>query len=189
MYRYTLERKCAVPWATKRILWVMHNPSAAKTVAQSNKDNDPTVRKLIGFTTRWGFASLSAVNMYAYCATKPKEMWAARASGIDIVGPDNDETILAADRAADMVVVAWGKLPSHALARRDEVLRLLDHRRELYALARNGDGSPQHPLMAPYAAPIVYRHATWESTPAERRAGKLLADAINGGFASLEDFT
>lgn len=154
MYRYTLERICGdVLFSTKTVLWVMLNPSTADTTL-----DDPTIRKCIGFTKRWGFRRLVVANLFAWRATKPRDLWQMKYLGHDIVGPENDETIRALDREADMVVVAWGRLPRDAEPRRDEVLRLLDHRRELYAVDRNADGGPSHPLMVAYAAPLIWRH-------------------------------
>lgn len=160
-YRYTLKRTVTDLLSASRgtLLWVMLNPSTA-----DDQLDDPTIRKCIGFTRRWGFRDLSVVNLYAMRATKPVDLWAAEAQGLDVIGPENDSTIVAEALTAEKVVCAWGVLPKAARARRGRVLDLLRRARieapvQLLMISPNGDGSPQHPLMAKYTeAPHVWSH-------------------------------
>lgn len=150
-FRYTLTRQVSpLLHADSRglLLWVMLNPSTADEV----KD-DPTIRKCKGFAKRWGFAWFRVVNLFALRATKPVDLWQAQAQGYDVVGPSNNLEIITGAEESSAVCVAWGRVPKQAHARRDEVLELLwgaQKVRELLSVGVNMDGSPMHPLMAPY---------------------------------------
>lgn len=79
------------------------------------------------------------VNLYAYRATKPRDMLAAN----DPVGPDNDRIITEVVHGST-VVAAWG-----TNARRErvaEVLELIPRTTQLLALELTKYGHPRHPL-------------------------------------------
>jgi hypothetical protein len=159
-YRYTLHRDvhqgAMVPPTPRRLLWVMLNPSTA-----DEQSDDPTIRKCVGFTRRWGFTELRVVNLYAMRATKPVDLWAAEVEGHDVVGPANDNFIITEALASDQIICAWGRLPNVAIPRKKVVLDLLrrsgSHPLKLMMICPNKDGSPMHPLMAAYTQePHVY---------------------------------
>jgi len=135
LYRYRLERRWAPGGFT--VTWVMLNPSTADAYT-----DDPTLRRITGFSRRMGFSRLIVVNLYAYRATEPSDLWRAA----DPIGPDNDEH-LRETLTGHEVVVAWG-----AHARPDRIARFLQiHRKapgagRLHALALTGAGQPRHPL-------------------------------------------
>lgn len=133
-YRYSLTRR----WdeGSGRCVFIMLNPSTADAMM-----DDPTIRRCIGFAQEWGFAMLEVVNLYAFRATDPKDLFRAA----DSVGPENWEYIWTAVRSADLVVCAWGK-PGHGRGRwmKDELIRKAAIR--LHVLKLNRDGSPAHPL-------------------------------------------
>lgn len=93
------------------------------------------------------------VNLYAYRATKPADLWRAA----DPVGPDTDTYLSAVARRAVVdgapLIAAWG---AHARQDRvDAVLALLDHHEalpHLTALDVTKDGAPRHPLYLPATA-------------------------------------
>ena len=134
MYRYRLERRWA-PGST--VTWVMLNPSTADAEV-----DDPTLRRISGFSRRMGFGRLIVVNLYAYRATEPRDLWRAT----DPVGPENDWYLFDA-MTGHVVVVAWG-----AHAHPDRIARFLEIHRSapgagrLHALALTGSGQPRHPL-------------------------------------------
>ena len=68
-YRYWLERV----WDLEAPIlpWVLLNGSTAGSVR-----NDPTVRRVIGFTRQWEFGGLWLVNAYAAMATNPRDLLA-----------------------------------------------------------------------------------------------------------------
>jgi hypothetical protein len=77
----------------------MLNPSTA-----DGEQDDPTIRRCVGFARREGFGRLEVVNLYGYRATEPKVLIEAD----DPVGVGNDLAIAGALRRADRVIVAWG---------------------------------------------------------------------------------
>lgn len=141
-YRYHLYRRVADTGGG--VCFIMLNPSTA-----GGKDNDPTVRRDIGYARSWGKGRLDIVNMFAYRTTHPAELRQAAADGIDIVGPRNDRTIVGFAKEADFVICAWGV--NGGLQGRDKaVLELL---REAgvtpLVLRMTKGGLPAHPLYLP----------------------------------------
>lgn len=130
-YRYRL---CRV-WNPKlsSVMFVGLNPSTA-----DEQDDDPTVRRCIGFARKWNFGGLILVNLFAYRSTNPSGLFAVA----DPVGPGNDKHIMAIARAAERVVLAWG---THGtlLDRDQHVLSLLPG---AYCLGVTKEGHPKHPL-------------------------------------------
>lgn len=66
-YRYQLWRI----WDETKplVLWIMHNPSTA----DANND-DPTIRRITGFTKAWDYGGFYVGNLFPYRATDPKEL-------------------------------------------------------------------------------------------------------------------
>ena len=118
----------------------MLNPSTADEVRL-----DPSCRRARNYAERWGFGGVLVTNLFAWRATDPQELKAAR----DPVGRGNDAAILRAARAADIVVCAWGNHGAHR-DRAGQVARLLQSKKiSLHALRANGGGEPAHPLYLP----------------------------------------
>jgi len=137
-YRYTLVRE----WdeAGERICFCMLNPSTA-----DERQNDPTVRRAIGYALDRGYGSIEVVNAFALRSTDPAGLKRAVSAGLDPVGPRNDGAIRRAAARSKTVVVAWG---SHAtlLARDRAVRALLRDHPECVALGLTAAGLPRHPL-------------------------------------------
>src|SRR5215469_5352787 len=113
LYRYELFRR----WADGPIAtWVMLNPSTADA-----KTDDPTIRRVMGFSTGFGCGACVVVNLYAWRATEPAELWKAA----DPVGPSNAHYLIEAARRAKLtdapLIAAWG-----AHARPERVADVLD---------------------------------------------------------------
>lgn len=139
LYRYSLTRV----WdpGGGRVLFVMLNPSTATEV-----QNDPTVERCERRARALGFGAFRVCNIFAWRATDPKVMRAAR----DPVGPGNDAAILAGADWAETVVCAWGTHGAH-LGRGAAVERLLkDSGRPLFHLGLSQAGFPKHPLYIGY---------------------------------------
>ncbi len=120
----------------------MLNPSTADETVL-----DPTCSRARDYAERWGYGALIVTNVFAWRATDPADMKAAR----DPVGRGNDRAILAAARAAALVVCAWGNHGAH-LGRAARVRELLGQAEiALYALRVNANGEPAHPLYLPGA--------------------------------------
>lgn len=144
VYRYTLTRN----WADGQcIAWLLFNPSTATAEL-----NDPTIRKAIGFSKRWGFGRLIILNLYAVRNTDPR---AVTRMGASAVGPMNDYWILKSLGEARELVCAWG-CAQHAPEidiRIAEVMKLIEERMPevpMSCLGYRKDGHPRHPLMIGY---------------------------------------
>lgn len=135
-------------WRPGYVAWVLLNPSTADATA-----NDQTIRKLIGYSQRWGYDRLEVVNLFSLRSTSPKGL-------LDVdpgAGPENDRWILLAASTADLVVCGWGgpyhpkKLGELVKARGRAVDALLRGAGVTpQALEESGDGSPRHPLYLSY---------------------------------------
>lgn len=134
-YRYDLHRV----WdrGLKRCCWIMLNPSTADA-----SEDDPTIRRCIGFTRAWGYGGLVVVNLFALRATNPKQLYEAD----DPIGPDNTRHLTDAASSLPLTVAAWGVHGKHE-ERGDEVLHTL---RQLgihvSCLGITKEGHPKHPL-------------------------------------------
>ena len=117
------------------------NPSTADEV-----DNDPTVRRWIGFARAWGYGGIIVVNMFAWRSTNPSALLTVD----DPVGQDNDEAILGAAAEAREVLVCWGAWGDRFRARVERVGRLLSDL-DLVCLGTTKSGQPLHPLYMPRA--------------------------------------
>lgn len=131
-------------------MFVGLNPSTADAA-----QDDATIRRCIEFARTWGYGALVMTNLFAWRATDPGDMLAAA----DPVGPDNDAALLAAARAADVVVAAWGVHGAHM--GRDVAVRAMLPR--LHYLRLTKDGRPGHPLYLP----ADLRPTEWPAGPAQ----------------------
>ena len=132
-WRYTLERRWGDDPLTLVIVGL--NPSTA-----DETQDDPTIRRCIGFARSWGYGRLLMLNLFAYRATDPREMLAAA----DPIGPDNPEVIgREAGRALGSVLCAWGVHGAH-LGWGPGVLERLGSKAMVLGLTK--DGHPKHPL-------------------------------------------
>lgn len=142
-FRYRLERTWG---AGLPLLFVMLNPSTADGMA-----DDPTIRKCIGFARRAGRGGIIVENLFAFRATKPRDL--ARA-GFP-VGPENDSHLVRSAVDGGLVaVVAWGvQRGIEARARLvADLLRGAGCALKCYGLAAGGQ--PRHPLMLPYSTRV-----------------------------------
>jgi hypothetical protein len=109
-YRYRLWRR----WSDGPVVnFVMLNPSTADA-----EQDDPTVRRCVGFAKSWGAGGLVVTNLYALRSTDPKALWTAD----DPVGPENAFHLGSGALGADTVVCAWGAEGARN-GRGNEVLR------------------------------------------------------------------
>ena len=157
-YRGAMFSRCRLYRAQLWRLWdpglpfaqfVCLNPSTA-----TETEDDPTVRRVMGYAEAWGFGGVCMTNLFAFRATDP-EVMKAHPSPVD---PEDDpgwnqRMIERVAEAARVVVLAFGNHGRH-LDRAESFARSLRHVRRPYgdgtlrvtALQVNGDGSPGHPL-------------------------------------------
>lgn len=137
-YRYHLWRV----WDECRpcMCWVMQNPSTADAT-----EDDPTIRRCIGFARREGYGGISVRNVFALRATDERQLL----THPDPFGPENEAHLLAARQVSMLtrLVVAWGerlggKRLRHHYVRAALILSTLGP----YCLGTNRSGEPKHPL-------------------------------------------
>lgn len=130
-------------------LFIMLNPSTA-----DGTQDDPTIRRCVGFAKFWGYDRLEVVNLFAYRATDPRELM--NLSLDEAVGPENRERVFSAVSMAKMIVCAWGAHGDY-LGQDETLLGWIDPR-ERYCLGITKDGAPRHPLYLPLTSePIPFR--------------------------------
>ncbi len=147
LYRYHLWRV----WDSTLpvMVFVMLNPSTA-----DGTEDDPTIRRCIGFAKRDGFGGISVKNVFALRATDPREL----DSHPDPVGPDNEAHLLGARDVSLMtrLVVAWGnRRPPRHLRSAYRQAATICTMRMAYCLGMNRNGDPKHPLYLPLDAHLV----------------------------------
>lgn len=183
-HRYELTRELG---GTRPLVVCGLNPSTATAI----KD-DRTIAREVDFAHRWRCGRLVKVNAYGYRTKSPREMFAAKRAGVDIVGrgmlgmvgaihvaheiePDieaepfdvgNDFYIATnAKLAVDLdgiFVVAWGTWIE--LERELEIVAILNLVGAMpMCIKANQDGTPIHPLYQPADSQLV----RWEPRAAE----------------------
>lgn len=135
---------------TSFVTWIMLNPSTADAFV-----DDPTIRKCIGFSSRWGFSGIRVVNLYSFRTPYPAELARAHRAGIDVVGEGNDRAIRHAITNCGRVIPAWGK-PGPRPERASRVAAIaVESAVVLHAIGVNKCGNPKHPLMPSYASVLT----------------------------------
>lgn len=138
LYRYHLWRIWNIDLPT--MCFVMQNPSTADA-----SEDDPTIRRCIGFARRDGFGSISVRNVFALRSTDENVLL----KHADPVGPENHDHLLSARNVSMMtrLVVAWGnplggkRLRSHYRQAQSILLP-----QQPYCLGATSGGHPKHPL-------------------------------------------
>lgn len=131
-HRYTLWREWDI-FNSSYAMFIGLNPSTA-----DETNDDPTIRRCIGFAKEWGYGAICMTNLFAYRATDPRLMKAA----VDPVGPENDAWLLRCAKDAGLIVAAWG---THGgfLRRAEDVLEIISN---VVCLGMTKGGHPRHPL-------------------------------------------
>lgn len=157
-YRYSLWREVNM-FGSGICQFICLNPSTADEV-----QDDPTVRRCIDYTDRWGYRWFCMTNIFAWRDTDPEAMKLVPkpishckrplplGDGSMILVEENDYYISHIGVEAEMIVAAWGKHGDHH-GRGESVKRMIrsmgprhPNQPRLHYLKLNDDGSPQHPL-------------------------------------------
>lgn len=139
LYRYFLMRgeQNALPF-------LMLNPSTA-----DGQLDDPTIRRCKGFANTVGYDGIVVMNLYAYRATKPEDLWTVS----DPVGPENDAWIAKLARYPE-VVCAWG-----SNAKQDRIQQVIEILKSsgvgIKCLGTTKHGAPRHPLYVKASQPLI----------------------------------
>lgn len=108
-YRWEMRRAWG---AGPCIHWNLLNPSEANA-----QQDDPTTRRMMGFSFRWGFGSMVVTNVYPFITPNPaalavwrKRLHAAREDdrGVRDAWFSNMEVVCRIVRSVDTHVAAWG---------------------------------------------------------------------------------
>lgn len=132
-YRYRLERQ----WDSglPSVAFIMLNPSTADA-----SQDDPTIRRCIGFARSWEYGGLVVGNLFALRSTDPRALYDHE----DPIGPDNNNHLLQIASDCHQVIAAWG-MHGALGARGVEVATMLNGF-NLAALKITVSGFPGHPL-------------------------------------------
>lgn len=173
-YRYRLWRI----WAPEkpRALFIMLNPSTADA-----RVDDPTIRRCISFAKREDCGGIEVVNLYAYRATSPRDMF--EGSRLDIVGPDNEKTLRALLGIVEgPVICAWG---AHGDEIHEDQIRTLAGDKPLYHLGLTKQMKPRHPLYIHGDAPLVQWLAPGEEEALDEDLDDMIGPIV--GFEAFRD--
>ena len=143
-YRYWLHRELAAE-GKDGLVFVLLNPSTADAL-----EDDPTIRRCMGFGKRWGYRELTVVNLFALRATSPAVL---RQHGAAAIGSRNDDALRWARNAprTRTVVAGWGNHGLHL----ERDLAAMAIVRPMMALRTTKLGCPAHPLYLPSSAELL----------------------------------
>lgn len=127
-YRYQLWRI----WDEDKpkVMFLMLNPSTA-----DEEDNDPTLRRCIGYANSWGYGGLYIGNLYAYRTKDRSKLNYAE----NPTGDDNHRHLIEMLSKCDKIVCAWGNGEG-------QPKKIFDNFSDLHYLKLNDDATPTHPL-------------------------------------------
>ena len=138
-YRYWLRRR----WGDgPEVVFIGLNPSTA-----DDKTDDPTLRRIMGFSHKWGFSGVTVINLFAWRSQNPRELRKVE----DPVGPRNNYWLKKLSHGTEPVVAAWGNGGGFR-GRNQFALATVA---QLYCFGKTGQGHPRHPLYAPVNSPII----------------------------------
>lgn len=149
LYRYLLERH----WDTNKhaLGFLMLNPSTADAM-----EDDPTIRRCIGFAKSNGYGSIYVGNLFAWRATDPKDLPTDREVAM---GARRDFFLRRMSYQCRNIVAAWGsKVPK--FVDRAFLLESIWHTQDGFAikakcLGTTKNGMPRHPLYVKADQPLV----------------------------------
>ncbi|WP_084398329.1 DUF1643 domain-containing protein [Henriciella aquimarina] len=153
-YRYRLGRimrepmpveSMALAWYTppRVMAFVMLNPSTADAY-----EDDPTIRRCVGFARRDDYDEICVMNLFAGRATKPSDLFKMD----DPEGPDNREHWQALKKSSATIICAWGA-DRRAIPQAEKFIAFMEGR-DLHCLGMSKDGHPRHPLYLKSETPV-----------------------------------
>lgn len=137
-YRYVLSRI----WDRdnpRRVLFIMLNPSTADA-----KQNDPTIRRCIGFAERLGYGGVYVCNLFALRSTDPKALYKSGRPSGHKNGFYIHRTAL--KDCGGEVICAWGNHGALHNAGQSMVIALKRWGIHPKCLGITKTGEPKHPL-------------------------------------------
>lgn len=153
VYRYTLKRDLLIGQGS--VCWVMLNPSTA-----DDKKDDPTIRKVKGFTAAAGYRFIEVVNLFPHRATQPSALFTNpyMDNPAELWRTPNEHAVVTAINRCDVVMAAWGAWYGKNMHRlpKPTAAWTIAHKmgKHMHCLGENKDGSPKHPLYVPYGTEL-----------------------------------
>ena len=119
------------------ILFILLNPSNA-----DEKNDDKTVKKLIGFTKIFEFGGFYLGNLYSHISTSPLP--------VKFINDEarNIEHIQIMKKKCKRIVIGWGNLGTYPKW-------LLENENDQMCLGINKNGTPKHPLYLSYKTQLM----------------------------------
>ena len=119
-----------------KILFIMLNPSSANA-----HHDDPTTRRCIDFTKKWGYGGFYVGNLYPLISSKPKLL-------LQPISVSHQENMSNLDKMADKcdkIVCAWGNFEIvKKLGIPNDFLK--NFQNKLYYISKSKNNTPKHPL-------------------------------------------
>lgn len=133
-----------------RVGWLMLNPSSAGA-----EEDDPTIRKVTGFSARWGFQGFTVINFCDLVLTDPSGLHLSAAP----CSNRNRDVIDSVAGDVELLICAWGcetvvrRMVKRGMDPMDTVRRIRAAHPSLpiECLGTSPTGCPYHPLMLAYA--------------------------------------
>ncbi len=134
--RYSLKRE----WdkSKNKILYIMLNPSFA-----DDKDDDPTIRRLINFTKKFNSGGFLVGNIFTTITPNPKELDKSKG-----MSDKNFEELIKLINKVDQIVYAWG-----SSIEEPQLLKKLVLNPKCFG--KNLNGTPKHPLYLPSQTKLI----------------------------------
>ena len=134
--RYSLKRE----WdkSKNKILYIMLNPSFA-----DDKDDDPTIRRLINFTKKFNYGGFLVGNIFTTITPNPKELDKSKG-----MSDKNFEELIKLINKVDQIVYAWGSSIEEPQLLKKLVL-------SPKCFGKNVNGTPKHPLYVPSQTKLI----------------------------------
>lgn len=133
-YRYSLSRQWDASLGT--VCFIGLNPSTADAY-----QDDPTIRRCIGFAKSWGYGGLIIVNVFAFRTPYPNALKQAD----EPIGPRNAHYLNLAKKTSDLQVAIWGNDGTFL----NQAARIQKRFENLHVIRMNQSGQPAHPLYLP----------------------------------------
>ena len=136
MERVSLKRE----WdkSKNKILYIMLNPSFA-----DDKDDDPTIRRLINFTKKFNSGGFLVGNIFTTITPNPKELDKSKG-----MSDKNFEELIKLINKVDQIVYAWG-----SSIEEPQLLKKLVLNPKCFG--KNLNGTPKHPLYLPSQTKLI----------------------------------
>lgn len=112
------------------------NPSTADA-----KNDDPTLKRCMGYANAWGYGGVYLGNLFAYRSTDPEKLYTVS----DPIGPENDLQLCKMARKAAIVIAAWGNGGIY----KNRACQIINMFSGLHCLGQTKKEKPKHPLYLP----------------------------------------